>query len=153
MIASKSAPVTASHHAPSIDKHRIDIRLCLHYSVNMKTKTRPIECCVTPVEPPAISLREQDRIVAAFKALGDPTRLDIYRLIAAQESPLCVCDIVTRFEVSQPTISHHLKVLREAGLVSVSRRGVWAYYAAEPHSIETLRKSLDLVAPRVVVGA
>ena len=64
--------------------------------------------------------------------LGDATRLEVFRLIAAQTSPLCVCDIVDRFDVSQPTISHHLKILRDAGLVTVSRRGVWAYYAVDP---------------------
>ena len=64
--------------------------------------------------------------MAAFKAQADPTRLNVFRLIAAQEALLCACDVVDRFEVSQPTISHHLKVLREAGLITVSHRGVWA---------------------------
>ena len=61
--------------------------------------------------------------------------------------PLCVCDVVARFDVSQPTISHHLKVLREAGLVSVSRRGVWAYYAADPLGLARLRASLEALGP------
>lgn len=74
-------------------------------------------------------------MVAAFKALGDATRLEIFRLIAAQREPVCVCDVVDRFEVSQPTISHHLRILREAGLVTVSRRGVWAWYAADPQGL------------------
>jgi ArsR family transcriptional regulator len=82
-----------------------------------------------------------------FRALGDPTRLEIYRLIAAQPGPICVCDVVDRFPVSQPTISHHLKVLREAGLVTVSRRGVWAYYAADPRGLARLRGWLDALAP------
>jgi ArsR family transcriptional regulator len=82
-----------------------------------------------------------------FKALADPTRFDIYRLVAAQDAPICACDVVDRFEVSQPTISHHLKVLRDAGLVSVSRRGVWAYYAADARGLALLRDSLDSFAP------
>jgi len=86
-------------------------------------------------------------LVAGFKALADPTRLDIFRLIAAQQAPLCVCDVVDRFDVSQPTISHHLKVLREAGLITVSRRGVWAYYAADPRGLALLRESLGAIAP------
>src|SRR5947207_9419503 len=96
----------------------------------MASRARPVGCCTAP-RPPA-PLPAAKRAVAGFRALGDPTRLEIFRLIAAQTEPLCVCDVVARFDVSQPTISHHLKVLREAGLVSVSRRGVWAYYAADP---------------------
>jgi ArsR family transcriptional regulator len=87
------------------------------------------------------------RLVAGFKALGDPTRLAIFRLIAAQEAPLCACDVVDRFDLTQPTISHHLKVLRDAGLVTVSRRGVWAYYAANPKGLEGLRIALGSMAP------
>ena len=82
-------------------------------------------------------------LVSVFHALGDPTRLEIFRLIAAQPAAICVCDIVERFDVTQPTISHHLKVLREAGLVTVSRRGVWAYYAADDHGLAMLGATLD----------
>jgi ArsR family transcriptional regulator, arsenate/arsenite/antimonite-responsive transcriptional repressor len=113
----------------------------------MSTKPRPAECCTTPVLPLPLPLSRQERIVAAFKALADPTRLEIFRLIAAQEAPLCACDVVARFDLTQPTISHHLKVLREAGLITVSRRGVWAYYAADPGGVEVLRGALDGLAP------
>jgi ArsR family transcriptional regulator len=113
----------------------------------MPTRPRPDECTPTVLLPDPISLVERDRLVAVFKALGDPTRLDVYRLIAAQPEPLCVCDIVARFEVSQPTISHHLKILREAGLVTVSRRGVWGYYAAAPAGMEAARATLDRLVP------
>lgn len=78
-------------------------------------------------------------MVAAFRALGHATRLEIFRLLAAQNSPVCVCDVVDRFDVSQPTISHHLRILREAGLVTVSRRGVWAWYAPDPRGLAWLR--------------
>jgi ArsR family transcriptional regulator len=70
----------------------------------------------------------------------------VFRLIAAQASPICVCDIVDRFNVSQPTISHHLKSLRDAGLVKVSRRGVWAFYAVDPAGLVLLQNgAADLV--------
>jgi ArsR family transcriptional regulator len=69
--------------------------------------------------------------------------LEIFRLIAAQGDPICVCDITARFDVTQPTISHHLKVLREAGLVTVSRRGIWAYYAANDQGLASLSGVLD----------
>jgi ArsR family transcriptional regulator len=114
----------------------------------MPSRARPTECTPTVLLPDPISSGERDRLVAVFRALGDPTRLDVYRLIAAQPEPLCVCDIVARFEVSQPTISHHLKILREAGLVSVSRRGVWAYYAATPAGLDAARAAFEMLAPR-----
>jgi DNA-binding transcriptional ArsR family regulator len=113
----------------------------------MSTKIRPVGCCDTPNEPIALPAAERERMVAAFKALADPTRLDVFRLIAAQEAPLCACDVVDVFDVTQPTISHHLKVLREAGLITVSRRGVWAYYAVDPRGLALLRGSLDSFAP------
>ncbi len=98
----------------------------------MTIKSRPDDCCQAPIEPAAFASDDLTRLVAGFKALGDATRLEIFHLIAAQREPICACDIVDRFDVSQPTISHHLKVLRGAGLISVTRRGVWAYYLAEP---------------------
>ena len=85
---------------------------------------------------------------AAFKALGDGTRLSILRLIAAQPEAICACDIVDRFDVSQPTIAHHLKVLRQAGLITVSRRGIWAYYALDPQGAELLESA----AGRILAG-
>lgn len=94
-----------------------------------------------------VPVARQEQIVAGFKALSDPTRLEIFRLIAVQEAPICACDVVGRFDVSQPTISHHLKVLREAGLITVSRRGVWAYYAAEPRGLALLQGALVEMTP------
>jgi ArsR family transcriptional regulator len=88
-----------------------------------------------------------------FKALADPTRLDIFRLVAAQVAPICACDVVDRFDVSQPTISHHMKVLRDAGLITVSRRGVWAYYAADARGLALLRASLESIAPSLLLAA
>jgi ArsR family transcriptional regulator len=114
----------------------------------MPSRARPTDCTPTVLLPDPIAPADRDRLVAVFRALGDPTRLDVYRLIAAQPEPLCVCDIVARFEVSQPTISHHLRILREAGLVTVSRRGVWAYYAATPAGLEMARAALETLAPR-----
>src|SRR5581483_2034725 len=98
----------------------------------MTNNARPADCCAPTVSVAPLPAADRDALVAVFRALGEPTRLEIMRLIAAQPAPVCVCDIVERFPLQQPTISHHLKVLREAGLVTVSRRGVWAYYAPEP---------------------
>jgi ArsR family transcriptional regulator len=105
----------------------------------------PTCCTIRPIDEG--SVEERQETVALFKALADPTRYEIFRLISAQPESICVCHITDRFDVSQPTISHHLKVLREAGLISVSRQGVWAYYAADPRGIERLRAMVGDLAP------
>jgi ArsR family transcriptional regulator len=97
-------------------------------------------CCGpdTPVMPRAAAVE----LATVFKALADPTRVAIVnRLAAAPE--VCVCDLTAAFELSQPTISHHLRLLRDAGLVEAERRGTWAYYRLVPEAIEQLRSVLD----------
>src|SRR5918911_3203156 len=96
--------------------------------------------CCGPDTPP---LPEQARgeLAARFKALADPTRVAIVNRLAAADE-VCVCDLTAAFELSQPTISHHLKVLREAGLVTARRRGTWAYYRLVPETVEALRGAL-----------
>ncbi len=80
-----------------------------------------------------------------FKALSDPVRLRILSLIASHEGgECCVCDISPAFEVSQPTISHHLKTLREAGLLDCERRGSWVYYRVIPSALERLSAVLAI---------
>jgi len=115
----------------------------------MATKTgrpRPIDCCSQIVPPAPMATGDLERTLALYKALADGTRLQIFRLIAAQDAPICACDVVDRFDVSQPTIAHHLKILRDAGLITVSRRGIWAYYAVDPRGLDRLRAATgDLV--------
>lgn len=84
----------------------------------------------------------EDALVAQFKALGDPTRFAILRLVAAQHDPICACDIVARFELTQPTISHHMRILHDAGLITVERRGGWAWYAIVPAAVDTMKRIL-----------
>ena len=107
------------------------------------------ECeeCWVEVESP-LSEEEAARHAGLLKALADPTRLRILAILAAQPAsePLCACDVETAFDLSQPTISHHLKVLREAGLVSVSKRGLWHYYAPVPGALAPLRDLLGTFA-------
>ena len=95
-----------------------------------------------PVEPDVAG--DEARL---FRALGDETRVQIVRLLAAQPEPLCVCHVEAAFSLSQPTISHHLKVLREAGLVTTERRGVWIYYQLRRERLETLREFVAAVTP------
>ena len=89
---------------------------------------------------------------ALFKALGDPTRLGILKLLARHGEPVCVCDITGHFELNQPTISHHLKLLREAGLVSASRRGTWAYHSVRPEGLLRAREALGELTGGTLVG-
>jgi ArsR family transcriptional regulator len=87
----------------------------------------------------ALSADEAVETAAAFKALGDPVRLRLLSLIAAHEGgEACVCDISGAFDLTGPTISHHLKVLRTAGLVRSERRGTWVYYRVRPDVISRL---------------
>ena len=96
--------------------------------------------CCGPETPP---LPEEARreLAARFKALADPTRVAIVNRLAAADE-VCVCDLNAALELSQPTVSHHLRVLREAGLVESSRRGTWAFYRLVPEAIEQLRGTL-----------
>jgi ArsR family transcriptional regulator, arsenate/arsenite/antimonite-responsive transcriptional repressor len=73
-----------------------------------------------------------------FKALGDETRLEILGLLSAAGAELCVCDIESHFDLSQATVSHHLKILREASLLTSERRGTWVYYALERGTLSLL---------------
>jgi len=91
-------------------------------------------------------LTERDAVehAAAFAALGDPARLRLLSLIAtASAGEVCVCDLVAPIGKSQPTVSHHLKVLADAGLVTSERRGRWAWYRAVPEQLERLRGVLQ----------
>jgi ArsR family transcriptional regulator len=99
----------------------------------------PAICCGPETQP--LAVHERDQLAAKFKALADPTRVAIINCLASADE-VCVCNLTESFELSQPTISHHLKILREAGLVEASRRGTWAYYRLVPEAIDELRGAL-----------
>ena len=101
--------------------------------------TLPALCCGSATEP--LAVHERDQLAAQFKALADPTRVAIVNQLSAADE-VCVCTLVDAFNLSQPTISHHLRILREAGLVESSRRGTWAYYRLVPEAVESLRGAL-----------
>ena len=91
------------------------------------------EPCCSPLTESRIPAETATLLAPAFKALGDPVRLQLMSMIAsAADGEICVCDLTPAFELSGPTISHHLKTLREAGLVDAERRGTWVYYRARP---------------------
>jgi ArsR family transcriptional regulator, arsenate/arsenite/antimonite-responsive transcriptional repressor len=96
-------------------------------------------CCAPGAAP--IAADDARELAARFKALADPTRVAIVNRLAGAET-VCVCNLVDEFELSQPTVSHHLKILREAGIVSSERRGTWAHYRLVPEAIAGLRAAL-----------
>jgi ArsR family transcriptional regulator, arsenate/arsenite/antimonite-responsive transcriptional repressor len=86
-----------------------------------------------------LSVEEADGLAAAFKALADPARLRLLSIIATHEAgEACVCDLTDAFQLAGPTISHHLKVLRQAGLIVGERRGTWVYYRMLPEAVRQL---------------
>jgi ArsR family transcriptional regulator, arsenate/arsenite/antimonite-responsive transcriptional repressor len=90
---------------------------------------RPVgEPCCEPVVYPEIEREHAERIAAVAKALGDPIRMQLVDVLRQHAGKVCVCELVPLFDLSQPTVSHHLKVLRDAGIVGSERRGLWAYY-------------------------
>ena len=103
-------------------------------------------CCAPMVREP-LGDADAAELARVFKALSDPIRLRLFSLIASFEGgQACVCDLTGPFDVSQPTISHHLRVLREAGLVDCERRGTWVYYWVLPDALGRLS---SLLAPAV----
>jgi ArsR family transcriptional regulator len=105
---------------------------------------RPIgEPCCEPVAYPDIERAEAERMALAAKALGDPIRMQLVDVLRKHAGKVCVCELVPLFDLSQPTVSHHLKVLREAGIVGSERRGLWAYYFVNPESLKELGAWLD----------
>lgn len=102
-----------------------------------------LAACCTPATPPAISTADAETLARTLKALADPTRLRLMSLIAAREGEACVCDLVEGVGLSQPTVSHHLKVLVDTGLLARDKRGVWAYFALVPGALDALTGHLS----------
>jgi ArsR family transcriptional regulator, arsenate/arsenite/antimonite-responsive transcriptional repressor len=96
-------------------------------------------CCGPEAEP--LDRPATEELATRFKALADPTRVAIINCLSAADE-VCVCNLTETFDLSQPTISHHLKILRDAGLVESSPRGTWAYYRLVPEAITALRGAL-----------
>src|SRR4051794_4718119 len=103
-----------------------------------KQKRPAGEPCCEPVVYPDVERQQAERMATIAKALGDPVRLQLVDVLRKHAGKVWVCELVPLFELSQPTVSHHLKVLREAGLVGSERRGLWAYYYVVPDALEEL---------------
>ena len=111
--------------------------------------TDAVGCCA-PLAREPLSADQSIELARLFKAMGDPVRLRLMSLIASHEGgEACVCDLTDVFDLSGPTISHHLKVLREAGLIAGERRGTWVYYRILPDALRQLSAVLVLDDARV----
>src|SRR3954470_19093289 len=112
------------------------------------TPVQAVACC-SPLSREPLSADAAERIAPLLKALADPVRLRLLSLVASHAGgEACVCDLNDAFDLSQPTISHHLKVLHDAGLLDREKRGVWVYYRARQDAINALGSlfSADLAA-------
>jgi ArsR family transcriptional regulator len=96
------------------------------------------EPCCDPVVYPDVERKQAQRIAQIAKALGDPIRLQLVDVLRKHAGKVCVCELIPLFDVGQPTVSHHLKVLRRAGIVDSERQGLWAYYYVNPEALEEL---------------
>jgi ArsR family transcriptional regulator len=106
-------------------------------------ETSPVACCA-PLVGAGISADEAEATAALFRALADPTRVRIVNLLANSDEPVCVCVMNEKFDLAQPTMSHHLKKLVSAGLLRREQRGTWAYFSIEP---DALGRLADVVNP------
>ena len=107
------------------------------------TVAQPIACCA-PLAAPVLSDEEAEATASLFRALSDPARVRIVNLLATSDEPVCVCELTEPVGLSQPTVSHHLKKLVDAGLVEREQRGKWAYVSLKRDAVDTLSAVADL---------
>ena len=103
-----------------------------------KSKRAAGAACCEPLVHPEVSQIAAQRLAQIARALSDPIRLQLVDVLRRHAGEVCVCELVPLFEVSQPTLSHHLRKLREAGLIDVQRRGLWSYYYVLPGALDEL---------------
>jgi len=109
----------------------------------MKQLLPTLECCPAVLQDALLTQPEAEQLAAAFRVIADPARLRLLNLIASSPNgEACVCDLVAPLGLSQPTVSHHLKLLNEAGLLDREKRGLWVYYRLVPARLQQLRDSL-----------
>jgi ArsR family transcriptional regulator len=116
-------------------------------SLTMLSPADPAACC-PPLSREPLSAEQAGQVAPLLKALADPVRLRLMSLVASREGgEACICDLNDAFELSQPTISHHMKVLHEAGLVDRDKRGVWVYYRVRPQALASLAALIGCPVP------
>jgi len=102
-----------------------------------------VDCCA-PLSAPLLSDDEAEATAAIFRALGDATRVRIVNVLATSDEPVCICNLVEPLELTQPTVSHHMKKLLDVGLVEREQRGKWAYFTLNADALRTLATVADL---------
>jgi ArsR family transcriptional regulator, arsenate/arsenite/antimonite-responsive transcriptional repressor len=107
------------------------------------TSLEALECCA-PLAAPTLSAKQAEGTAELFKALGDPARVRIVNVIATAGEPVCACVFNDGLGISQPTVSHHLKKLTDAGLLEREQRGKWAYFSLKREAVEVLAAVADL---------
>jgi ArsR family transcriptional regulator len=110
---------------------------CIIYR-HLSMSTLPVIACCRPLAGPALSTEEAEATAQLFRVLGDPARVKIVNLLATSDEPVCVCELIEPLGLTQPTVSHHLKKLTEAGLLVREQRGVWAYYTLDEDALSQL---------------
>ena len=108
-----------------------------------QTETYSAVGCCAPLAAPSLSDDEIDATARLFRVLGDPARIRILNALATNGEPVCVCHLVEPLGLTQPTVSHHLKTLTDAGLLDREQRGKWAYFSLRPEAAERLASLLD----------
>lgn len=103
----------------------------------------PLISCCAPLAKPALSDEQAEATAAIFQALADPARVKIINVLAGTGEPVCQCELTPALELSQPTVSHHLRKLTDAGLLERVQRGKWAYYSLSGEAIERLAALVD----------
>lgn len=112
-------------------------------SSDAPTLAHDIVVCCSPLTSRRLEPGAAERLAHVFKALADPTRVMLLSMIAAAEgAEACICDLTGQLALSQPTVSHHMKQLVDAGLVTREQRGKWAYYRVEGHALESIARAL-----------
>jgi ArsR family transcriptional regulator len=112
--------------------------MAVDLELSPKQKRPPGQPCCEPVVYPDVERQQAERMAGIAKALADPVRLQLVDVLRKHAGKVCVCELVPLFDLSQPTVSHHLKVLREAGIVDSERQGLWAYYYVTRDSLKEL---------------
>lgn len=108
-----------------------------------KQKRAAGDACCEPLVHPEVTLEGADRLAATAKALSDPVRVQLVDVLRKHPGEVCVCELVPLFDIAQNTLSHHLRKLREADIVGVERRGLFAYYYVKPDALENLHAWLS----------
>ena len=117
--------------------------MAVDLELSPKQKRAAGEPCCQPVVYPDVERRQAERMAAIAKAIGDPVRLQLVDVLRKHAGKVCVCELVPLFDISQPTLSHHLKKLRDAGIADSEKHGLWSFYYVKPDALEVLDKWLS----------